>query len=131
MHKRAAAVLASLVLLCPSALPAQTTPPTESVTLDQAVERADAELGGAAVVGEHEDGIEIAPLEQRVERVVGDDASVELLQALPQQRIRVGRGDQTAVVTVLERDEIAPHVIVTQPEDADAQPRHRPHRTAY
>ena len=40
MHKRAAAALASLVLLCPAALSAQTTPPTESVTLDQAVERA-------------------------------------------------------------------------------------------
>ncbi len=40
MHKRAAAVLASLVLLCPAGLSAQTTPPTESVTLDQAVERA-------------------------------------------------------------------------------------------
>jgi outer membrane protein len=40
MLKRAAAALASLVLLCPAALSAQTTPPTESVTLDQAVERA-------------------------------------------------------------------------------------------
>jgi len=39
MHKLAAAALASLVLLSP-ALSAQTTPPVESVTLDQAVERA-------------------------------------------------------------------------------------------
>ena len=40
MHKLAAAALASLVLLSPAALSAQTTPPVESVTLDQAVERA-------------------------------------------------------------------------------------------
>jgi len=40
MHKLAAAALASLVLLSPAALSAQTTPPMESVTLDQAVERA-------------------------------------------------------------------------------------------
>ena len=40
MRKLAAAALASLVLLSPAALSAQTTPPVESVTLDQAVERA-------------------------------------------------------------------------------------------
>jgi outer membrane protein TolC len=40
MHKIAAAALASLVLLCSASLSAQTTQPVESVTLDQAVERA-------------------------------------------------------------------------------------------
>jgi outer membrane protein TolC len=40
MHKIAAAALASLVLLWSASLSAQTTQPVESVTLDQAVERA-------------------------------------------------------------------------------------------
>ena len=89
-----------------------------------AAERAHAEIGGRAVVGKDHDGVEVAALEQGVEGVVRRHAAVEVAEPLPQARIGLGGRDEAAMLAGRQRREVAPHVIVAQPEDADAQPRH-------
>jgi hypothetical protein len=95
-----------------------------------APQRAHAELGRCPVVGEDEDGVEVAALEEGVERLVRRDAAVRALQLVAQARIGIGGGDEAAVLAGVQRGEVAPHVIVAQPEHSDIQTRHRGHRTA-
>ena len=81
-------------------------------------------LDRAPVVGEHEDGVEILPVEQRVVARQRVDAAVRAPQALAEARIRIGRGHDPADLAGGERGEIAPDVIVGQSENADAQSGH-------
>jgi hypothetical protein len=95
-----------------------------------AAECAHAELRRGPVVREDEDGVEVTALEERVERLVRRHAAVRALELVAQPRIGIRGGDEAAVLAGVQRREVAPHVIVTQPEDPDVQARHRGNRTA-
>src|SRR5712664_4123427 len=59
---------------------------------------AHAEIGRRAVVSEHEHGVEIAPLQQRLEGLVDGDATVSAAQPLSQPWLRIGGGHEPAEV---------------------------------
>jgi hypothetical protein len=91
---------------------------------EPALERADAELHRAPVVGEDEDGVEVFPVQQGVVARQRVDAGVRAPQALSETRIGIGRGHDSTGVAGGHRRQIPPDVIVGQSQDADAQSRH-------
>ena len=88
-----------------------------------APERPHPELGGSPVVGEDQDGVEIGALEERVVGGMKRHAPVLAGQTLPQPWRRLGDGHQLAELAGRDRGEVAPDVVVVEPEDADTEPR--------
>ena len=89
-----------------------------------AAERVAAQLRGRAVVGEHEDGVEVRAFQQSVVGRMRLRVAVGALQALAQPRVGLGRGHEPPELTRGDRREVRPDVVVAEPEHSHSQSRH-------
>jgi hypothetical protein len=95
-------------------------------------ERPHPEVGSGPVVREDENRVQVGALEERVVRGVEVHVSVLSTQALAEPWRRLGGRHQPADLAAGGGGEVAPDVIVTQPQNADPKPgRHAPARARY